>query len=367
MTADLKSSTESEVPAHVILIIDDDHTSLDIVSGYLEERGYTVLVAEDGESGVKRAEYARPGLILLDIMMPGVDGYETCRRLKERESTKDIPVIFMTALADTEHKVRGFEAGAVDYVTKPVQREEVLARAGVHLRIRELTIRLQHVNESLEQRVEERTAELRESNDKLALELAERMRAEKALHESRQLLDSIVANSPGAIYRCANDSEWTMEFLSAAITRITGYPAGDFLNNCVRSYASIIHPGDRRSVRDAVEAALQRKKRYEVDYRLAAADGALHWVHEQGRGVFSPDGQLLCLDGVIFDITAHRQAEDEIRKLNEELEQRVQERTVELKEKNAELEQMNKIFVGRELKMVELKNRIRELEEKLSL
>src|SRR5512136_1632578 len=126
----------------VVLIIDDDPNNLDIVSGYLKECHHTVLFAEDGESGLTRADYARPDLILLDIMMPGIDGFETCRRLKEMESTRDIPVIFMTALAETEHKVRGFEAGGVDYVTKPIQREEVVARAGVHLRIRELTAKL---------------------------------------------------------------------------------------------------------------------------------------------------------------------------------------------------------------------------------
>jgi DNA-binding response OmpR family regulator len=161
------NSTESEAPEPVILIIDDDPSTLDILSGYLEECHYTVLIAEDGESGLKRADYARPDLILLDIMMPEMDGFETCRRLKEMESTRDIPVIFMTALADTEHKVRGFEAGAVDYVTKPIQREEVVARAGVHLRIRELATRLRDANESLEKRVEERTADLRRLNRKL--------------------------------------------------------------------------------------------------------------------------------------------------------------------------------------------------------
>ena len=190
----------------------------------------------------------------------------------------------------------------------------------------------------------------------------ERKRAEEALRESRQLLDNIVANSPGAIYRCANTPEWPMEFLSAAITRITGYPADDFLGNRIRSYAGIIHPDDRRAVEDAVADGLKRKDRYDMDYRLAAADGTLRWVHEQGRGVFSPDGQLLCLDGVIVDITAHRQAEEEIRKLNEELEQRVRERTAELEAKNRELERINGLFVGRELKMVELKGRIAVLE-----
>ena len=167
MNTDQQNPAGIDLSGHVILIIDDDPNSLDILSGYLEECHSSILIAEDGESGLKRADYAQPDLILLDIMMPGLDGYETCRRLKEMESTKDIPVIFMTALADMEHKVRGFEAGAVDYVTKPFQREEVVARVGVHLRNRALTTSLQHANESLEKRVEERTAELSRLNREL--------------------------------------------------------------------------------------------------------------------------------------------------------------------------------------------------------
>ena len=215
--------------------------------------------------------------------------------------------------------------------------------------------------ENQEQLILERTAELRNSNEKLALELVERRQTEDALLESRQLLDNIVANSPGAIYRCANDSEFTMKFLSAAIIRITGYPADDFLDNRIRSYASIIHPDDRSGVMAAVTVGLADKGHYDMDYRLVMADGTLRWVHEQGRGVFSPDGQLLCLDGVIVDVTIHKQAEEEIRKLNEELEQRVRERTKELERRNHELEQMNKAFVGRELRMVELKEQIKAL------
>ena len=172
----------------------------------------------------------------------------------------------------------------------------------------------------------------------VARDITDRKQAEQALLDNRQRMDNIIANSPGAIFRCANDREWTMEFLSAAINRITGYPADDFLNNRVRSYASIIHPDDRRAVEEAVSAGLERKDRYEIDYRLVARDGTPRWVHEQGLGVFAPDGRLLCLDGVIFDITDQKKAEEQIRKLNQELEQRVAERTAQLEAANKELE-----------------------------
>ena len=114
MIPDMQTLAASDEWKQVILVVDDDPNNLAVVRDCLVEFNYTVLVAEDGESAVLRAAYAQPDLILLDVMMPGIDGYETCRRLKSMENTKEIPVIFMTALAETGHKVKGLEAGAVD-------------------------------------------------------------------------------------------------------------------------------------------------------------------------------------------------------------------------------------------------------------
>jgi signal transduction histidine kinase len=119
-----------------ILIVDDNPTNLGVLFDYLRGAGFKVLIAEDGDGALQRATYAQPDIILLDVLMPGIDGFETCRRLKENEETSDIPVIFMTALSETVDKVRGFNLGAVDYVTKPLQHEEVLARIRTHLTIR---------------------------------------------------------------------------------------------------------------------------------------------------------------------------------------------------------------------------------------
>lgn len=103
-----------------ILVVDDTPSSINMLSGILEGEGYQVFVATSGEKAIKRAEQTAPDLILLDVLMPGLDGFDTCRRLKSGEKTGEIPVIFMTALTTTEDKVTSFEAGGVDYVTKPI-------------------------------------------------------------------------------------------------------------------------------------------------------------------------------------------------------------------------------------------------------
>jgi len=133
----------------IILIVDDNPTNLQILFDYLEKAGFKILVAPNGERAVRQLEKIVPDIILLDIMMPGIDGYETCRRIKENEAMKDIPVIFMSALSDTFDKIRGFEAGAVDYVTKPFQQEEVLARINAHLTIRRQKKQLSELNSKL--------------------------------------------------------------------------------------------------------------------------------------------------------------------------------------------------------------------------
>jgi signal transduction histidine kinase len=117
----------------VILIVDDVPTNLSVLMKFLQSTGYKVLVATDGMSALEQTEYTQPDVILLDVMMPGMDGFETCQHLKANPVTQAIPVIFMTALSDPIDKVRGFELGAADYITKPLHQEEVVARVNAHL------------------------------------------------------------------------------------------------------------------------------------------------------------------------------------------------------------------------------------------
>lgn len=117
----------------VVLIVDDVPDNLSVLHDALDESGYTVLVATSGEAALQRALQARPDIVLLDAMMPGMDGFEVAKRLKAMAETTHIPIIFMTGLTETEHLVAALEAGGVDYVTKPIKPKEVMARMGVHL------------------------------------------------------------------------------------------------------------------------------------------------------------------------------------------------------------------------------------------
>src|SRR5512136_1458283 len=158
-----------------MLVIDDSTANLKLMEETLTAAGYRVRLANEGELALHSAMKQPPALILLDIRMPGMDGYEVCRRLKADERTREVPVIFISILEDERDKVKGFRQGAVDYITKPFQPEEVLARVGIHLRLRELT-------ERLEQKVSERTEELTIANQRLQQEVAERRLAEEALN-----------------------------------------------------------------------------------------------------------------------------------------------------------------------------------------
>jgi signal transduction histidine kinase len=195
------------VTQFTILVIDDNPTNLGVIVDYLEAKNFTVLVAQDGESGLKRANYAHPDLILLDVLMPGMDGFETCLYLKQNAATYEIPVIFMTALSNTEDKVKGFAVGAVDYVTKPVQQEELLARIQVHLKLQELSKTLEEKNKLLAER-----------NSHLEATLTELKQAQIQIIQSEKMssLGQLVAG-------VAHEINNPLNFVDANLNYVQGY------------------------------------------------------------------------------------------------------------------------------------------------
>ncbi len=181
-----------ESPRPRILIVDDLPANLGVLLTVLEGAGYEVLVATSGDGALARLPYMQPDLILLDVNMPGLDGYETCRRLKADARWQDTPVLFLTALHDPVDKVRGFKVGAVDYITKPLYPEEVLARVHAHLHIRFLQQALAEKNELLEHAIARRLeaeAQLQQSLDRAVLVVDDEGRIEFCTRLARHLLE----------------------------------------------------------------------------------------------------------------------------------------------------------------------------------
>ena len=190
----------TQINEATILIVDDNPTNLKVLSGAIANSGWEILVATDGETAIEQAEYAQPDLILLDINMPGIDGFETCRRLKANLMTCEIPIIFMTALTDLVNKVQGLSLGAVDYITKPFETEEVLARIKVHLQLSYLSKQLENQNSTLEKKVAERTAELEKANQQLR-ELESQLRQALAQEKELNQLKSRIITTISHEYR----------------------------------------------------------------------------------------------------------------------------------------------------------------------
>jgi PAS domain S-box-containing protein len=229
--------------------------------------GYEVRLERTGRAALVAVNQAPFDLIVIDWELPDWHGGELCRAIRSRPRHADPYVMLLTPNCEPG-PVQALEAGADDYLIIPFDEAQLLRRAQVGLRSAQL-------------------------------------------HTSETQLRTLMANVPGAIYRCANDEHWTMELISDDIERISGYPPSDFVGNACRTFASVIHPGDRDQVQHDVTQATQLGELFSLEYRIIRADGRVAWVLERGQQVHGSNNRSW-LDGVIFDISERRRAEDEL-------------------------------------------------------
>jgi len=317
-------SSPSEPPA--ILIVDDMPANLGLVVDSLSDQGFRVLVALDGEEALERAQFSQPDLILLDVKMPGIDGFETCRRLKTNERTKDISVIFMTSLTGIEDLVEGFAAGGADYVTKPVRIDEMMARISTHLALRtmhkqlvaqnrrlsnEVSVRQQaeaelaRARDELEVRVAQRTAELAQVNASLRLEIEERRRAETKLLSSEARFRTIVETSP-LPFCITSMPHGTLLYMNEPFRKLFGLTAQ--ADTVIRIADFYVDPATRdRLVRQL--RMLGGFRNTEVHFRRP--DGGTFWAMLTARVASFDDAPAIYVG--LNDVTARKLAEGKLR------------------------------------------------------
>jgi diguanylate cyclase (GGDEF)-like protein/PAS domain S-box-containing protein len=300
---------QNDIRKPLVLVVDDVPDNLRILSATLTEQGYQVRCAKSGSMALMAVQTDLPDLILLDVKMPDMDGYEVCQKLKASSAIADIPVIFLSALDELGNKVRGFEVGGVDYITKPFKVEEVLARIGNQLALQAAKAEIRALNAELEQRVKQRTAELAAANQKLQREILERQKAEKRLQASEERLESIL-NSLQEMVWCVSTTTFEPLYINPAAERIYGRPLWEFYEN-PNLWLEAAHPEDRRKLENGYQIVLEQGS-FESEYRILRPDGEVRWIYDRCQVIYDEEEVPIRIDGIIEDITERKRTEAQL-------------------------------------------------------
>lgn len=297
----------SQTPA-LILIVDDNPANLGVMVDLLESEGHRVVVARSGTAGMERANSDRPDLIILDVMMPGENGFAICRRLKAGETTRHIPVIFMTALDDLNDKLEGFHAGGVDYVTKPVQIAEVVTRVRTHVELsamrRQLLAQnreLLEIRDELEERVRVRTAAL-------TAEIEERRHAQLELQKSSEQIRDLYNNAPCGYHSL--DKYGHIVRINDTQVNWLGYPRGELMG---RHLTDFLTPRSGRLFNKQFPKFKERGWVRDLEIQLIRRDGSCLPVLLSATAIRDSDGQFVMTRTTLYDLTERKQAEERIR------------------------------------------------------
>jgi two-component system cell cycle sensor histidine kinase/response regulator CckA len=291
----LHTMTEKNQP--LILIVDDNAVNLKFVFYALQQANYKVLASENGEAALELVARTKPDLILLDILMPGIDGFETCRRLKANEESRDIPVIFTSALSESVDKVKGFEVGAADYVTKPFDIAEVIARINTHLTVHRLQ------------------TDLRDQNERLRLENEKRRRVHEALRESRERYRLLADNATDMISRQTLGGNYL--YVSPACFSLLGYRIEEMIG---RSIFDFIHPDDLGLVRQNLKPLEDCPATTTFSYRVRRKAGTYIWLETVSKTLCESDlGRPFEIVSVSRDVTERVELTEKLQDQNREL------------------------------------------------
>lgn len=263
-----------------ILVINDEPDALELISFILDQSGYEVLTADGGKSGLEAAVQIVPDLIISDVRMPELDGFEVCKLLRKDPRLKTIPVILVTAAnKDSESVVKGLQAGADDYLEAPIDPTRLAAKVARLLEREQIEI--------------------------------ERKESAAALLESREMLRLAMSGTRmGAWSRnlIKDEVEWSEE-----LEAIFGLPAGAFAKS-LDAYYDRVHPEDRMRVKQVALRAIDERKDYTVEFRFFHSDGSLRWMEGRGKAVYDADDNPTKVYGIGVDITERKQAEESLRK-----------------------------------------------------
>ena len=288
-----------------ILIVDDDQSSLKLLAKILTSQGYQVRPADSGELALTAVAAQTPELILLDISMPGIDGFEVLRRLKAIERSRTIPVIFLSAATETEQRVQGFKLGAVDFISKPFQFDELLARVQTHLELFRLQTQL-----------EQRATELQAINAQLLInELAERKRSEDALRESEQLLQSILDILPVGVW--IMDAQGSVVSANPAAQQIWAGIRHTDIDHLSEYKAWRLDSGERIEAHDWAGARAIEKGETSLDeeIEIECFDGTHKIILNFALPIRDSNGRIKGAVIVNQDITERKKTEDAIKRL----------------------------------------------------
>ncbi|MBV8553240.1 MAG: response regulator [Acidobacteriaceae bacterium] len=282
-----------------ILVVDDESESLRLLTNILQTEGYQVRPADTGELALKSVDARAPELILLDLRMPNLDGFEVCRRLKARKETRDIPLIFISAANEVEEHVEGLRLGAVDFISKPFRSEELLARVRTHLELGRLRARLETL-------VAERTAELLVANRQLQVDLVELTRAGQALRESEERFSNVADTAPVLIWGSGPDKLCT--FFNKPWLEFTGRSMEEELGE---GWTAGVHPDDLDRCYSTYSSAFDARRSFQMEYRLRRADGEYRWMLDTGIPRFV-GGVLAGYIGTMVDITDLKRNQEQL-------------------------------------------------------